>query len=69
MEQSNPNAEVLSVVKSIEDGQRASAIDAIQDILYARAADAMSQYKQIVAKTFFDEPAEELPDETDYGND
>lgn len=69
MEQSNPNAEVLSVVKSIEDGQRASAIDAIQDILYARAADAMSQYKQIVAKTFFDEPVEELPDETDHGND
>jgi hypothetical protein len=69
MEQSNPNAEVLNVVKSIEDGQRANAIDAIQDLLYARAADAMSQYKQIVAKSFFDEPAEALPDETDNGND
>jgi hypothetical protein len=69
MEQSNPNAEVLSVVKSIEDGQRANAIDAIQDLLYSRAADAMSQYKQIVAKSYFDEPAEELPNETDNGND
>lgn len=69
MEQSNPNAEVLNVVKSIEDGQRANAIDAIQDLLYSRAADAMSQYKQIVAKSFFDEPAEALPDETDNGND
>jgi len=69
MEQSNPNAEILNVVKSIEDGQRASAIDAIQDLLYSRAADAMSQYKQIVAKSYFDEPAEALPDETDNGND
>ena len=69
MEQSNPNAEILNVVKSIEDGQRANAIDAIQDLLYSRAADAMSQYKQIVAKSFFDEPAEALPDETDNGND
>jgi hypothetical protein len=69
MEQSNPNAEVLNVVKAIEDGQRANAIDALKDIMYARAADSMSQYKQIVAKTFFDEPAEALPDETDNGND
>lgn len=69
MEQSNPNAEILNVVKSIEDGQRANAIDAIQDLLYSRAADAMSQYKQIVAKSYFDEPAEALPDETDNGND
>lgn len=68
MEQSNPNAEILNVVKSIEDGQRANAIDAIQDLLYSRAADAMSQYKQIVAKSYFDEPAEALPDETDNGN-
>ena len=69
MEQSNPNAEILNAVKSIEDGQRANAIDAIQDLLYSRAADAMSQYKQIVAKSYFDEPAEALPDETDNGND
>ena len=69
MEQSNPDAEILSVVKSIEDGQRAAAIDAINDMLFSKAADAMSAYKQIVAKTFFDEPVEELPDETDNGND
>ena len=52
MEQSNPDAEILSVVKSIEDGQRAAAIDAINDMLFSKAADAMSAYKQIVAKTF-----------------
>ena len=27
----------------------------------------MASYKQVVAKTFFDEPAEALPDETDNG--
>jgi len=69
MEQSNPNAEILNVVKSIEDGQRANAIDALNDILFARAADAMSAYKKVVANTFFDEPVEALPDETDNGND
>tara|TARA_B100002019_G_scaffold291362_1_gene311341 strand:- start:21 stop:230 length:210 start_codon:yes stop_codon:yes gene_type:complete len=69
MEQSNPDAEILSVVNSIENGQRAAAIDAINDMLFSKAADAMSAYKQIVAKTFFDEPVEELPDETDNGND
>ena len=56
MEQSNPNAEVLSVVDTIKDGKRADALDAVNDILFSRAADAIKSYKQVVAKTFFDEP-------------
>jgi hypothetical protein len=59
----------VDIVNKINDNQRASAIDAIQDLLFAKASDAMAQYKQVVAKTFFDEPTETQTDETDNGND
>ena len=67
MEQSNPESEVMNVVDKIENGNRADAINAINDMLFSKAADAMASYKQVVAKTFFDEPAEALPDATDNG--
>jgi len=70
MDQANPEAEVINVVSAIADNERAKAIDAIQDLLYAKAADAMGTYKQSVAQTFFDEPTEtEVTDETDNGTD
>ena len=60
----------VDIVNKINDNDRAGAIDAIQDLLFAKASDAMAQYKQVVAKTFFDEPTEvETTDETDNGND
>ncbi len=31
--------------------------------------DAVDQYKKTVAATYFNEPTEETPDETDNGND
>ena len=72
IDQANPEAEVMDVVKSIADNQRADAIDNLQDILYSRSSDAMSTYKQSVAKTYFDQPdekPEEPSNETDNGND
>ena len=72
IDQANPDAEVMNVVKSITDNQRADAIDKLQDILYSRSSDAMSTYKQSVAKTYFDQPdekPEEPSNETDNGND
>ena len=66
----NHDQGVVDIVNKINDNDRASAIDAIQDLLYAKASDAMSQYKQVVANTFFDEPIEtETTDETDNGTD
>lgn len=59
------NAEIVDIVTAITDNKRATAIDAIQDILYSKAADAMTSYKQVVAKTFFDEPLGTETDETD----
>ena len=74
VDQANPEAEVMNVVQSISDNNRAAAIDAIQDLLYARSSDAIGDYKKTVAKTFFDEPVvddkpEEPSNETDNGND
>ena len=68
-DQANPEAEVMDVVSHIADNKRADAIDKLQDLLYARSSDAVDQYKKSVAATYFQEPQEETPDETDNGND
>ena len=73
IDQANPEEGVMDVVNHIADNQRADAIDKLQDLLYARSSDAMSTYKQSVAKTYFDEPVADKPEEssneTDNGND
>ena len=60
----------VDIVNQIANNDRAAAIDAIQDLLFAKAGDAMADYKKVVANTFFDEPETETEtDETDNGND
>ena len=62
----------IDIVNKIADNQRAGAINAIHDMLFAKASDAMADYKKSVANTYFDEPTEtetEVTDETDNGND
>ena len=59
----------VSIVDKISNQDRASAIDAIHDLLFAKASDAMADYKKVVANTFFDEPTETETDETDNGTD
>ena len=69
MDQANPEAEVVNIVSAIADNDRSNAIDAIQDLLYAKASETLSTYKQSVAKTYFDEPVETETNETDNGTD
>ena len=73
VDQANPEAEVMNVVNHIADNQRADAIDKLQDLLYARSSDAIGDYKKTLAKTYFNEPVEDKPEEpsneTDNGND
>jgi len=59
----------VSIVDKISNQDRASAIDAIHDLLFAKASDAMADYKKVVANTFFDEPTETETNETDNGTD
>ena len=63
IDQANPESEVMNVVNSIADNNRAAAIDAIQDLLYAKSSDAIGDYKKTVAKTYFDQPVEDKPEE------
>ena len=66
----NPHQGEVDIVNQIADNQRANAIDAIHDLLFSKASDAMADYKKVVANSFFDEPTEtETTDETDNGND
>ena len=68
----NPHQGEVDIVNQIADNQRAGAIDAIHDMLFSKASDAMANYKKVVANSFFDEPTEtetEVTDETDNGND
>jgi|TARA_B100001057_G_C22400903_1_gene775860 hypothetical protein len=63
---------VVDIVNKIADNQRSDAINTIHDMLFAKASDAMADYKKSVANTYFDEPTEtetEVTDETDNGND
>ena len=53
--------DTFEVVNAVRDGNRVQALDKIADILYGKAAEAMKDYKQVVAKTFFDQP--EAPEE------
>ena len=69
MSEQNTETGVVDIVTKINDNDRASAIDAIHDLLFAKASDAMATYKQVVAQTFFDEPTETETDETDNGTD
>ena len=71
-EKTEVNTEVgaIDIVGKIHDNQRASAIDAVHDMLFGKASQAMADYKKVVANTFFDEPTEkETTDETDNGTD
>jgi hypothetical protein len=69
MDQANPEAEVVNIVTAIADNERSKAIDAIQDLLYAKASETLSTYKQTVAQTYFNEPVEQEDNETDNGTD
>ena len=53
--------DTIEVVNAVRDGNRVQALDKIADILYGKAAEAMKDYKHVVAQTFFDEP--EAPEE------
>ena len=71
-EQTEVNNEVgaVDIVGKINDNQRAAAIDAVHDMLFSKASEAMADYKKVVANTFFDELTEtETTDETDNGTD
>lgn len=45
-----------NIVDLIVNNKKAEALDQINDLIGATADEALNQYKEIVASTFFDEP-------------
>ena len=43
----------VDIVNKIADNQRADAINTIHDLLFAKASDAMADYKKTVAEYIF----------------
>ena len=39
----------VDIVNKVNDNDRSAAIDAIKDLLFAKASDAMADYKKVVA--------------------
>lgn len=52
--------DTIEVINAVRDGNKMQAVDKIADILYSKAAEAMGDYKKIVAQTFFTVPEEEV---------
>lgn len=52
--------ESLDIVNAIASNQKANALNMINDLINDKAAEAILQYKQVVASTYFDEPVEQL---------
>jgi len=50
----------LDIVSLIADKKKAEALDMVHDLMQSSAAEAIAQYKQVVASTYFNEPAEPL---------
>lgn len=58
--------DTIEVINAVRNGDRVQALDKIADILYGKASEAMKDYKEIVASSFFDKPEdiESPPEET-----
>lgn len=76
MENTNPEVSARAAVDAIADGNRAAAVDAINQMLYGKSAETLDTYADVLAKTYFGnigaEPettAEPETDETNNGND
>lgn len=59
--------ETVDIVNAIAAGNKLDAIDKINDHLYAKAAQAMKNYKEVLAQSFFAEP--ETSEELEQGTE
>ena len=59
--------ETIDIINAISAGNKIEAIDKINDHLYSKAADAMKNYKEVLAQSFFAEP--ETEETSDQGTE
>jgi hypothetical protein len=53
----------FDIVNSITNNKKAEALDSIQALMQATAAEAIGMYKKAVATSYFNEPVEQLETE------
>jgi hypothetical protein len=51
--------DTIDIINSIASNNKIDAMDKINDHLYAKAAEAMNSYKEVLAKSFFAAAEEE----------
>lgn len=51
--------ETIDIINAIAAGNKIDAMDKINDHLYAKAADSMKGYKEVLAKSYFASAEEE----------
>jgi len=49
------NQSLEKVVDAISNGDRATAIDLLNDVMLAKSSEVIDTYKQVVAQTMYDE--------------
>jgi len=76
MENTSPEVSARAAVDAIADGNRAAAIDTINQMLYGKSAETLDTYADVLAKSYFgnigtepEDTAEPETNETDNGND
>ena len=61
--------ETIDIINAIAAGNKIDAIDKINDHLYAKAAENMKDYKEILAKSFFASSEEEESNTSEQGTE
>tara|TARA_B100000287_G_scaffold179119_1_gene169098 strand:+ start:1612 stop:1884 length:273 start_codon:yes stop_codon:yes gene_type:complete len=60
MDKVTPETSARAAVDAIADGNRAAAVDAINNLMYGKSAETLDQYSDVLAKSYFGDM--ELPD-------
>ena len=60
MDKVTPESSARAAVDAVADGNRAAAVDAINNLLYGKSAETLDTYSDTIAKSYFG--GMELPD-------
>ena len=65
MDKVTPETSARAAVDAIADGNRAAAVDAINNLMYGKSAETLDQYSDVLAKSYFgDMDLPDAPNET-----
>ena len=53
MDKVTPETSARAAVDAIADGNRAAAVDAINNLMYGKSAETLDQYSDVIAKSYF----------------